>query len=60
MAENTFGVISSTFVKAVHVELSDKRVYFAMSEVFRKDYLLEFIYIFDDELSAGRSPICYL
>lgn len=57
MAENTFGVISSALMKTVHVELSDKGVHFAVSEIFGEDQLLELIDIFDDEFCAGWSPI---
>jgi hypothetical protein len=52
MTENTFGVISSTFVKTIHVELPDKGVYFAMPEVFRQHYLLKLTDIPNDEFSA--------
>lgn len=57
MAENTFGVVSSTFVEAIHVELPDKGVHFAMTEVFGEDQLLKLISILDDELGAIGSPI---
>jgi len=52
MAENTFGVISSTFVKTIHVELSDKGVHFTVSKVFWQHNLLEFVDILNDEFSA--------
>ena len=57
MAEDTFGVIGSAFVEAVHVELPYEWVHFAVSEVAREDYGLEFVDIFDDELGSGGSPI---
>ena len=57
MAENTFGVISSTFVKAIHVKLPYKGVHFAVTEVFGEYYLLELIGILNDEFSAIDSPI---
>jgi hypothetical protein len=57
MTENTFGVIGSAFVEAVHVELPDEGVHFAVTEVFGENYLLELIGIFNDELGAVGSPI---
>ena len=57
MAKNTFCMVSSTFVKAVHVQLPYKGINFVMSEVFGQDYLLKFVDVFDNELLAGKSPI---
>ena len=52
MTEDTFGVISPTFVEAIHVELSDERVHFGVSEVTWKDNRLKLINVLDDELRA--------
>lgn len=52
MAEHTFGVISSTFVETVHVELADKRVHFGVSEVSGQDDCLELVDVLDDKLRA--------
>ena len=50
VAEDTFGVISPAFVEAVHVELSDERVHFAVAEVSGQDDGLELVDVLDDEL----------
>ena len=52
VTEDTLGVISPTFVEAVHIELADERVHFRVSEVAGKDDGLEFVDILDDELRA--------
>ena len=52
MTENTLRVISSAFVKAVHIELSDEGVHFAVAEVSGKDYGLELIDVLDDEFCS--------
>lgn len=57
MAENALGMVSSAFVKTIHVELPYERVDFVVAEVLWEDYFLKFLYIFDDELCAGWSPI---
>ena len=50
MAEDTLGVISPTFVEAVHIELTDEGVHFGVTEVSGEDDGLEFVDVFDDEL----------
>jgi len=57
MAEYTLGVISSAFVKTIHVELPNEGVHFAVTKVLREYYLLKLISIFDDEFRAVGSPI---
>lgn len=52
MAENTLRVISSAFVEAVHIELSDEGVHFAVAEVSGKDDGLELIDVLDDEFCS--------
>lgn len=59
MTKNAFGVIGSTFVKSVHVKLTDEGVHFGVTEVSWKDDALEFIDIFNDELRACWRPECY-
>ena len=58
MAEDTFGVICSAFMEAVHVELSDERVHFAVSEVSGEYDGLELVDIFDDKFCSRRGPEC--
>jgi hypothetical protein len=50
VTEDTFGMIGPTFVEAVHVELSDERVHFAVAEVPGQDDGLELVDVLDDEL----------
>ena len=57
MAENAFGVISAGFMKTIHVELSNEAIHFVVSEVSRKDNLLKFIDILDDEFKSGWGPV---
>jgi hypothetical protein len=45
-------------VEAIHVELSDEGIYFAVSKVLRQHNLLKPIDIFDDKFRSRRSPIC--
>lgn len=52
MTEHAFGVICSTFVETVHVELADKRVHFGVSEVSGQDDGLELVDVLDDKLRA--------
>jgi hypothetical protein len=50
VAKNAFGMISPTFVEAVHVELPYEGIHFAVTKVFGQDHLLEFSDVFDNEL----------
>ena len=50
VAEDALGVICSTFVEAIHVELSNERIHFAVAEVSGKNDGLELVDVFDDEL----------
>ena len=59
MTEDTFRVVGSAFVEAVHIELSDERVHFGVSEVAGEDDGLELVDVLDDELRARWSPVCY-
>ena len=57
MTEDTLGMIGTTFVEAVHVELANEGVHFGVAEVAGEDDGLKFVDVFDDELSSGRGPV---
>jgi hypothetical protein len=57
MAENTFGVLFSGLVEAIHVELSDEAVHLVMAEIPRKNILLELCDIFDDKFNSRWGPV---
>lgn len=59
MAEHTFGVVCATLMKAVHVELSDEGIHFAVAEVLGEHYLLELVDVLDDEFAAVGRPVDY-
>lgn len=56
MAEDTFSVIFTGFVKPVHIELTDETINFPMTKIFREDNFLKLVDVFDDEISTGGSP----
>ena len=57
VAKYIFAGIFSAFVEAVHVELANKGVDIAVSEVFGQDVILEVIYLFDGKLSSVVHPV---
>ena len=57
MAEDIFTRIFTTFMEAVHVELSNERVDVAMSEVFGQNVILKVIDLFDGKFSAVNHPV---
>jgi len=56
VAENTPGMISAAFVKAVHVELAYEGIHFAVAKVLGEHDLLKLGGVFDHEFFAGRRP----
>lgn len=49
MTEHAFGKLISGLVKAIHVELSDEAIHFAVAEVAWQHHLLKLAYIFYHE-----------
>ena len=52
MTKDTFRMIGSALVEAIHVELSDKRVQIAVPEVSGKNNSLKLIRIFDNKFRS--------
>ena len=50
-------MICSTFVEAIHIELSNEGIYFTVPKVLRQHNLLKLVDIFDDKLGARGSPV---
>lgn len=57
MTKYTFCMITSGFVKSVHVKLPDETIDFVVPKVPWQNYLLKFINILNDELSSRGRPI---
>lgn len=57
MLKGGLEVVMFGFMKAIHIQLSDKTVHFVVPEIFWKDYLLKFSNVLDGELSSVRRPI---
>jgi hypothetical protein len=56
MLENVFILLISDLVEIIHVQLSDKRREIAMSEVNRQDFLLKFLNVDYNKVSALLIP----
>jgi len=54
-----FKVIVFDFMKAIHVQLSNKTVHLIVSEIFWKHYFLKFDHIFNHKLIFTRCPVYY-
>lgn len=52
MTEYIFSWLLTGFVKAIHVQLSDKTINVSMPEIFGQDRFLKLFYVFDSELFA--------
>lgn len=50
MTKDTFRVICTGLMKAIHVKLSNEAVDFVMPEISRQNNLLKLVDILDDEL----------
>lgn len=59
MAKNTFSIIFSRFMKAIHIELSDKAIDFLVTKILRQDNLLEFVDILNYKFLTSRTPEYY-
>jgi hypothetical protein len=57
MLESAFKAIMFDLMEAIHVELSNKAVHFIVTEVTRKNNLLEFNNVFNDKLKAVWCPV---
>ena len=60
MAKDALRLLSSRFMKAIHIELSNEAINLIMPKISRQNNLLELINIFDDKLHSGLGPISYL
>lgn len=56
MFKNAFIAVISDFVEVIHVELPDKGAEISVSEMHRKNLLLEFFHIDNDEAVSLFTP----